>query len=79
MSTVTDAEHRRPVVGAPGTPRRHDSAHLHVSGRAHYTDDLPEPRDLLHAAIGVSTKPHARIRAMNLDAVRAYPGVRAVL
>ncbi len=79
MSTVTDAEHRRPVAGAPGTPHAHDSAHLHVSGRAHYTDDLPEPRGLLHAAIGVSGKAHARIRSMNLDAVRAHPGVRAVL
>ena len=53
----------------------HDSAHLHVSGTAAYTDDLPEPRDLLHLAVGMSEKPHARVRSIDLTAVRAAPGV----
>ena len=56
----------------------HDSAHLHVTGRAAYTDDLPEPRDLLHIAVGLSTEAHAKIRSMDLAAVRAHPGVVAV-
>jgi xanthine dehydrogenase large subunit len=68
-----------PLHGAPGTPLPHDSSTLHVTGRATYTDDIAEPRDLLHLAVGMSAKPHARIRSMNLDAVRNAPGVVAVI
>ena len=63
------------VVGAP---LRHDSAHLHVAGQARYIDDEPETPDLLHLAFGTSTHARARIVAMDLDAVRAAPGVVAV-
>ena len=62
-----------------GEPLAHDSAELHVSGEALYTDDLPEPRDLLHVAVGLSSHAHARMAAMDLDAVRRAPGVVAVL
>ena len=57
----------------------HDSARLHVSGQAAYTDDLPEPRDLLHIAVGMSQQAHARIKSIDLDAVNEAPGVRASL
>jgi xanthine dehydrogenase large subunit len=67
------------IDGAPGTPLRHESAHLHVSGEARYTDDLPEPAGTLHAAIGTSRLPHARLRSVDLAPVRAAPGVVAVL
>ena len=63
------------IRGAPGTPEPHDSSRLHVTGRATYTDDIPEPRELLHLAVGMSAKAHARIRSIDLDAVRAAPGV----
>ncbi|MDR3097034.1 MAG: xanthine dehydrogenase molybdopterin binding subunit [Paraburkholderia sp.] len=59
--------------------RAHESAHLHVSGRATYTDDIPIVAGTLHAALGLSQKPHARIVSMDLDKVRATPGVVAVL
>jgi xanthine dehydrogenase large subunit len=65
-----------PVVGK-ALP--HDSAHLHVSGRAAYTDDLPEPRDLLHVAVGMSARAHARLAKVRLDVVVAAPGVVDVL
>ncbi len=58
--------------------RPHESAHLHVSGRATYTDDIPLVAGTLHAALGLSTKPHAKILSMQFDAVRATPGVIAV-
>ena len=32
----------------------HESAIKHVTGRAIYTDDISEPRNILHAAIGFS-------------------------
>ncbi len=57
----------------------HDSAHLHVAGTAAYTDDLPEPRDLLHLAIGMSELAHARIRNIDLQEVLAMPGVVDVM
>ena len=34
--------------------KEHESASKHVSGKAKYTDDIPEPKNLLHAAIGYS-------------------------
>jgi xanthine dehydrogenase large subunit len=57
---------------------RHESAHLHVSGRALYTDDIPLPANALHGAFGLSTIAHGRIRAMDLAPVQAVPGVVAV-
>ncbi len=57
----------------------HESAHLHVSGEATYVDDVPETLGTLHGALGLSEKAHAHIRSMDLDAVRASPGVVAVL
>jgi xanthine dehydrogenase large subunit len=67
------------AVRVTGKALPHDSARLHVTGAAAYTDDLPEPRGLLHVAIGMSSKAHARIRKLDLDPVRAAPGVVDVL
>ncbi len=60
-------------------PRAHDSAALHVTGRAEYTDDIPEPAGTLHACLGLAERAHARIASLDLGAVRAAPGVVAVL
>lgn len=57
----------------------HDSALRHVTGAAVYVDDLPEPPGLLHVHLGMSTRAHARIAAMDLSAVYASPGVVCVL
>ena len=62
-----------------GTSHPHDSAHLHVTGAARYIDDESEPADLLHLAFSLSAQAHARIPGMDLSAVRAAPGVVAVL
>jgi xanthine dehydrogenase large subunit len=60
---------------AKGKPLAHDSAHLHVAGTAAYTDDLPEPRDLLHVAVGMSNKAHAKIDDIDLRNVLSAAGV----
>jgi len=60
---------------AVGAALPHDSAHLHVTGRASYTDDLPEPRDLLHIAVGMSSVAHAEVGGIDLSDVLAAPGV----
>ena len=67
------------LSGAAGESLRHESAHLQVSGEARYADDVPEPIGTLHAAFGVSPHAHARIKRIDLSAVRAHPGVVAVL
>ena len=61
------------------TPHPHESAHLHVSGEATYVDDIPELAGTLHAALGLSQHAHAMIRSIDFSAVRAAPGVVAVL
>jgi xanthine dehydrogenase large subunit len=66
-------------AGTIGLPVPHDSAALHVAGEAAYTDDLAEPRGMLHAAIGVSPEAHGTIERLILDPVRAAPGVVALL
>jgi xanthine dehydrogenase large subunit len=60
---------------AVGQALPHDSAHLHVCGSAAYTDDLPEPRDLLHLAVGMSSKAHAKIDSIDLQDVLSAEGV----
>ncbi|MBA4285924.1 MAG: xanthine dehydrogenase molybdopterin binding subunit [Xanthomonadaceae bacterium] len=69
----------KPLVdGAVGTPLRHEAAHLHVSGRAIYVDDLPLPANTLHAAFGLSPVAHGQLRALDLAAVLASEGVVAI-
>ncbi len=70
---------RHDALPAAGAPHPHESAHLHVAGEATYVDDIPEIAGTLHAALGLSEKAHARIRSIDLSAVRAAPGVVAVL
>jgi len=67
------------VKGSVGEPLPHDSAHLHVAGSALYTDDIPEVRGTLHAAIGMSDRAHARLASVDLAKVRDAPGVVAVI
>ena len=62
-----------------GKPLPHESAKLHVTGEALYTDDIATPADTLHAYVGLSQATHARIKNLNLDAVRKAPGVVCVV
>jgi xanthine dehydrogenase large subunit len=64
---------------AVGVGCAHESAVLHVLGQATYTDDVAEVRGTLHAALGLSAKPHAKIAAIDLAPVRASRGVVAAL
>lgn len=66
-------------TGAVHQPKAHDSAIKHVTGRAVYIDDMVEPAGLLHVYFGTSKVAHGRIRQLNLDDVRACPGVVAVI
>ncbi len=67
-----DPPHANAGVGAS---RPHESAHLHVAGAATYIDDIPELAGTLHCALGLSPVAHGRLRSMDLDRIRALPGV----
>jgi len=62
-----------------GSALPHESAHLHVAGAATYTDDIAEAAGTLHAALGLSPLAHARLLAVDVERLRALPGVVAVL
>ncbi|HEY1999645.1 xanthine dehydrogenase molybdopterin binding subunit [Paraburkholderia sp.] len=83
MNKQTDAFIEQAAVreqaAAIGTPLPHESAALHVSGEATYTDDIPELHGTLHAALGLSRHARARLVSLDLSAVREAPGVIAVL
>ena len=68
-----------PRPGAVNQPLRHDSAVEHVAGQARYVDDMPEAPGLLHLAFGLATDGHAKLLSLDLEAVRAAPGVVMVL
>ena len=67
------------IRGGVAEALAHDSARMHVTGEALYTDDIPAPAGLAHACLGLSEVAHGRIGTLDLDAVRATPGVLAVL
>ncbi len=63
------------IDGGAHVARHHDSAHKHVTGQADYIDDMAAPEGTLHGYLGLADRAHATILAMDLDAVRASPGV----
>ncbi len=67
------------IAGGVHSDVQHDSAHKHVAGSAVYIDDMPEPVGTLHAGLGLSTVAHGVLKSVDLSAVRAAPGVVAVL
>ena len=60
-------------------PLAHDSARKHVQGLAQYIDDIREPEGTLHLAIGQAPKARGKLLSLDVSAVRAVPGVVAVL
>jgi xanthine dehydrogenase large subunit len=70
----------RPQRPAVGVAVPHESATLHVTGEALYTDDLVyRTRHALHAWPVQTAVAHARIVALNAEPALAVPGVVRVL
>jgi xanthine dehydrogenase large subunit len=65
---------------ALGRALPHESAHLHVTGGALYTDDLPELPGTLYAAVITSPVAHGELVGEGIDraALLSQPGVVAV-
>ncbi|MER7492113.1 xanthine dehydrogenase molybdopterin binding subunit [Streptomyces pharetrae] len=71
---------QRPEKPVVGVPMPHESAALHVTGTALYTDDLVyRTKDVLHAYPVQVMKAHGRITALRTEPALAVPGVVRVL
>jgi len=71
-------EHLTGIEGGLGRALPHDSARLHVTGLATYTDDIREPKGCLQAYVLKS--PHAHARIEKIDVSKCFvPGVHAVM
>ncbi len=62
-----------------GSSPAHESAALHVSGQASYTDDIAEAQGTLHAALGLSPIAHGKLLSIDVELLKKQPGVVAVL
>lgn len=71
---VADAE-----LAVVRKPLPHDSAPRHVTGSAAYIDDIREPSGTLHLAPGYAPIAAGLVKSLDLTAVKAAPGVVAVL
>ncbi|MFB7578794.1 xanthine dehydrogenase molybdopterin binding subunit [Streptomyces hydrogenans] len=70
----------RPEKPIVGLSMPHESAHLHVTGAALYTDDLVHrTKDVLHLHPVQVMKAHGRITALRTEPALAVPGVVRVL
>lgn len=69
----------KPETSTVHHSKPHDSGAKHVSGQAKYIDDLPEPHGTLHVVPGLAPIAFGNIESLNLERVRTYPGVVAVL
>jgi len=70
----------RPEKPVVGVSMPHESANLHVTGTALYTDDLVHrTKDVLHAYPVQVMKAHGRIAALRTEPALAVPGVVRVL
>lgn len=67
-------------TGEQGRELPHESAHLHVTGKAVYTDDIPELQGTLYGALVLSPTAHGELIGEGIDraAILAMHGVVAV-
>ena len=70
----------RPTNPVVGQPEPHESAALHVTGKALYTDDLVgRTKDVLHGYPVQAPHAHARVDHLDISAAEKVPGVVKVL
>ena len=68
------------IINTPiNVPIVHESAALHVTGRAVYVDDMPLPSNSVHIALGLSQVSHGKLNSIVVEEALLAPGVMAVL
>lgn len=75
LQYFSPAENSEDIIGQP---YRHAAADMQVTGEAIYVDDMPLPPGTLHAALVMSSRPHARLLGINSAPALALPGVAGV-
>ena len=65
--------------GIMGKPTPHESAKLHLTGKAQYIDDITAPEGCLHAYVGMANVACGLLKSQNLSAVLAAHGVVDVI
>ncbi|MEM9206921.1 MAG: xanthine dehydrogenase molybdopterin binding subunit [Pseudomonadota bacterium] len=74
-----DVEEDGVVLRHVRKPIKHDSGVKHVTGRATYIDDIPEPEGTLHVSPVLSEIARGTVKNINLSAAKSAPGVITVL
>jgi xanthine dehydrogenase large subunit len=74
-----DSPPREDSLAVVRKPFAHDSAIKHATGQALYIDDIRAPAGTLHLAPGYAPIAAGRVTSLDLEPVRASPGVVAVL
>ena len=62
-----------------GKPSPHESAKLHLTGKALYIDDIPTPVGCLHAYVGMANVACGLLKSQNLSSVASALGVVDVI
>jgi xanthine dehydrogenase large subunit len=65
--------------GIMGKPTPHESAKLHLTGKAQYIDDIAPPEGCLHAYVGMANVACGLLKSQDLSAVLAAHGVVDVI
>jgi xanthine dehydrogenase large subunit len=65
--------------GIMGKPTPHESAKLHLTGKALYIDDIAAPEGCLHAYVGMANVACGLLKSQDLSAVLAAHGVVDVI
>ena len=79
LPEAAPAKHHKVHKPNLGRELPHESAIKHVTGKAVYVDDIPEPPNLVHVACGLSTIPSGVVKSMDLDQVWSSEGVVDVI
>ena len=68
-----------PHTSVMGKPTPHESAQLHLTGKALYIDDIAAPEGCLHAYVGMANVACGLLKRQDLTAVAAADGVVDVI
>jgi len=65
--------------GIMGKPTPHESAALHLTGKALYIDDIAAPEGCLHAYVGMANMACGLLKSQDLSVVASADGVVDVI
>lgn len=79
MRKLIETEAAQAHNRAIGVTKKHESAPRHVTGKARYVDDMPEPADILYAAVATSPVTKGDIESFDVSEIVSSEGVVDVI